>query len=72
MNVKRPCIYIAQLRTARQSKEKTKEEGEINKGVVMMSKRLEDFEIRQDIAYKTRSMLGKRRREKDELEEDRA
>ncbi|KAK0508183.1 hypothetical protein JMJ35_009267 [Cladonia borealis] len=72
MNVKRPPMYIAQLRTARQSMEKTKEEGEINKGVVMMSKRLEDFEIGRDIAYKTRSILGKRRREKDELEEDSA
>ena len=72
MNVKRPHMYVAQLRPARQSKENTKDEGEINKGVVMMSKRLEDFEIGRDIAYKTRSMLGKRRREKGELEEDRA
>ena len=65
-------MYIAQLRAARQSKENPKEEGDINKGVVMMSKRLEDFEIGRDINCKTRSMLGKRRREKDEMEEDSA
>ena len=72
MNVKRPHTYVAQLRPARQSKEKLKEEGEMNKGVAMMLKRLEDFEIGRNIAYKTRSMLGKRRREEDEMEEDSA
>ena len=72
MSVKRARTYIAQLRNARQNKEKTKDESEFDKGVEIMSKRLEDFEIGRDIAYKTRSMLGKRRRVKDEMEEDSA
>ena len=65
-------MHIAQLHNARQSKEKTKEEGGFSKGVVMMSKRLEGFEIGRDVADKMQSMLGKRRREKDESEEDSA
>ena len=63
MNISRPRMYIAQLCTAGQSKEKMEIEGEINKGMVMMLKRLEGFEIGWEIAYKTGSVLGKRRRE---------
>ncbi len=62
-NINKPRMYIAQLCTAGQSKEKMEIEGEINKGMVMMLKRLEVFEIGWEMTFKTGSVLGKRRRE---------
>ena len=61
-NNNRPCMYIAQLCTAGQSSEKTEVEREINQGMVIMLKRLEDFKIGWEIPFKTGSVLGKRRR----------
>ncbi len=58
-------MYIGQLRMAGQSKEKGEVEGEIDKGVVMMSKRLEGFTIGSELVFETGSALGKRRREED-------
>ena len=55
-------MYIAQLCTAGQSREKTEVEREINEGLVMMSKRLEGFRIGREMSFKTRSALGKRKR----------
>ena len=63
MNIKRPRICIAQLCTAQQNSEKAEVEGEINKGMVVMSKRLEGFRIGREMAFETVSALGKRRRE---------
>ena len=63
MNIKRPRMYIAQLCTTGQSSGKTEVEGEIDKGMVMMSKRLEGFRIGREMAFETVSALGKRRRE---------
>ena len=62
ININRPSMYVAQLCTARQSREKMEVEGEINEVMVMMSKRLEGFRIGREMAFKTRSMLGKRKR----------
>ena len=63
ININRPRMYVAQLCTARQSKEKMEVEGEINEVMVMMSKRLEGFRIGPQMFFKTRSTLGKRKRE---------
>ena len=63
MNIKRPRIYIAQLCAAEQSSKDTGVDSEINKGMVMMSKRLEGFRIGREMAFETVSALGKRRRE---------
>ena len=65
MNIKRSRTHIGQLRIAGQSRDKMEVEGEIYKGVVMMSKRLEGFRIGREMVFKTRSALGKRRWEED-------